>query len=42
MTKCAMVVARRVEFAGNTNIQNNTVGCQANSTVMGWRVRLVA
>lgn len=42
MTKCAMVVARRVEFSGNTNIQNNTVGCQANSTVMGWRVRLVA
>ena len=36
------VVARRVEFSGNTNIQNNTVGCQANSTVMGWRVRLVA
>lgn len=42
MTKCAMVVARRVEFAGNTNIQNDTNGCEADSTVLGWVVRLIA
>ena len=26
-TKCANVVGRRVEFEGNTNLQNNTTGC---------------
>jgi hypothetical protein len=40
-TKCAMVVAYRVEFGGNTDIQNNTTGCAANSTVSGKVVRLV-
>lgn len=42
MTKCAMVVARRVEFAGNTDIQNNTTGCTAASKVSGKVVRLIA
>ena len=42
MTKCAMVVARRVEFAGNTNIQNDTDGCTANSKVAGKVIRLIA
>ena len=41
-TKCAMVVARRVEFAGNSNIQNNTTGCQANQKVPGKAIRLIA
>jgi Flp pilus assembly protein TadG len=41
MTKCAMVVAKRVNFAGNSNIQNNTVGCTANSKVLGKSVRLI-
>lgn len=41
-TKCAMVVARRVEFAGNSNIQNNTTGCQANQKVPGKTIRLIA
>lgn len=42
MTKCAMVVARRVEFAGNANMQNNTTGCTANTTVKGKTIRLIA
>ena len=41
-TRCAMVVARRVEFAGNANIQNDTVGCVANSKVLGKVIRLIA
>ena len=42
MTKCAMVVARRVEFAGNANMQNNTIGCTANDKVKGKTIRLIA
>ncbi len=42
ITKCAMVVARRVEFAGNANLQNNTTGCENNTQVTGWAVRLIA
>lgn len=42
MTKCAMIVARRVEFAGNANIQNNTTGCTAASKVKGKAIRLIA
>lgn len=42
MTKCAMVVARRVQFAGNTNLQNNTTGCVANTTVKGKSIKLIA
>lgn len=42
MTKCAMVVARRVEFAGNANIQNDTAGCTAASKVTGKVIRLIA
>ena len=41
-TKCAMVVARRVNFEGNANIQNNTTGCVANSKVRGKVIRLIA
>jgi hypothetical protein len=40
-TKCAMIVAFRVDFGGNTDIQNNTTGCQANTTVNGRRARLI-
>jgi hypothetical protein len=40
-TKCAMVVGYTVEFSGNTNIQNDTTGCNANTRVMGQTVRLV-
>lgn len=42
MTKCAMVVARRVEFAGNANMQNDIVGCTANTQVKGKTIRLIA
>ena len=41
-TKCAMIVAFHVDFGGNTDIQNNTTGCTANSSVPGKIVRLVA
>jgi hypothetical protein len=41
-TKCAMVVARRVDFAGNSNIQNDTAGCTANQKVKGKVIRLIA
>jgi Flp pilus assembly protein TadG len=41
-TKCAMVVALRVTFTGNTNIQNDTTGCTADQTIVGKSVRLVA
>jgi hypothetical protein len=40
--QCAMVVARRVNFEGNTNIQNNTTGCVANSKVKGKVIKLIA
>jgi hypothetical protein len=42
MTKCAMVVSRQVVFSGNSNLQNDTTGCQANEKVPGKEVRLVA
>ncbi|MEO7564480.1 MAG: Tad domain-containing protein [Sphingomicrobium sp.] len=42
MTKCAMVVARQVVFSGNSNLQNNTTGCKANTKAPGKEVRLVA
>jgi Flp pilus assembly protein TadG len=42
LTKCAMVVARRVEFAGNANFQNDTTGCVANSKVKGKVIKLIA
>jgi Flp pilus assembly protein TadG len=42
ITKCAMVVAKRVEFAGNANLQNDTTGCTANSKVKGKIIRLIA
>lgn len=40
-TKCAMIVVYRVDFSGNTDIQNNTTGCTANTTVNGRKVRLI-
>lgn len=42
MTKCAMVVAYTATFSGNTNLQNNTTGCTAATTVTNKQVRLVA
>jgi hypothetical protein len=42
MTKCLMVVGYTVAFSGNTNLQNDTTGCVANTTVKGKEVRLVA
>jgi hypothetical protein len=41
MTKCAMVIAYTLNFSGNTNLQNNTTGCNAATTVPGKVVRLV-
>lgn len=41
-TKCAMVIAYTLTFSGNTNLQNNTTGCNAATTVPGTVVRLVA
>ena len=41
-TKCVLVVARRLNFAGNANIQNNTTGCTANETLTGQIIRLIA
>ena len=42
ITKCVMVIGYTVEFSGNTDLQNNTTGCTANTTVKGKEVRLVA
>ncbi len=42
ITKCAMVVARRVEFAGNANLQNDTTGCVAPTKVKGKIIKLIA
>jgi hypothetical protein len=36
-----MVVALRVDFQGNSDIQNNTTGCVADTKVDGWMVRLI-
>lgn len=41
-TKCAMIVARRVEFAGSTDIQNNTTGCVNDDQVEGRAIKLIA
>ena len=41
-TKCVMVMAYTLTFTGNTNLQNNTSGCTAATTVPGKMVRLVA
>jgi Flp pilus assembly protein TadG len=41
-TKCAMVVARRVSFSGNSNFQNNTTGCVAPTKVKGKIIKLIA
>jgi Flp pilus assembly protein TadG len=42
MTKCVMVVAFHINFNGNTNLQNDVVGCAANKTVVGKKIRLIA
>lgn len=41
ITKCAMIVGKRVEFEGNANLQNNTTGCTANTKVYGKIIRLI-
>ena len=41
-TKCALVVAKKIDFSGNTDIQNNTTGCTANQKVSGKAIKLVA
>lgn len=41
-TKCVMLVARRIEFAGNANLQNDMVGCTAATKVKGKVIRLIA
>jgi Flp pilus assembly protein TadG len=40
--QCAMVVAYTVEFTGSATVQNNTVGCDADTQVQHKAVRLVA
>lgn len=40
-TKCAMVVAYTATFNGNTNLQNDTTGCNNNMTVSAKRIALV-
>ncbi|MCA1652670.1 MAG: pilus assembly protein TadG-related protein [Sphingomicrobium sp.] len=42
ISKCLMVVSKKVNFAGNSNIQNDVNGCTANTTVTGKKIRLVA
>jgi Flp pilus assembly protein TadG len=39
--QCAMLVAYRLQFSGNSTIQNNTSSCTAAEQVSGQRVRLV-
>jgi hypothetical protein len=41
-TKCATVVGYTVAFAGNTNLQNDTTNCNANQTIPGKAIRLIA
>ena len=41
ITQCAMVVGKRVDFAGNATIQNDTSSCVADKTVKGKVVRLI-
>ena len=40
--QCAMLVAYTVDFTGSSTIQNDTSGCDADMTVTGRRVRLIA
>ena len=42
MTKCVMVVARRINFSGNANLQNDLAGCTAATKVKGKVIRLIA
>jgi Flp pilus assembly protein TadG len=41
-TKCAMVIGWTLQFTGNTNLQNDTSGCTANTTATIQQIRLVA
>jgi Flp pilus assembly protein TadG len=41
-TKCAMVIGWTLQFTGNTDLQNNTTGCTANTTATIQQIRLVA
>ncbi|HEU5481556.1 MAG TPA: hypothetical protein VFU80_00475, partial [Sphingomicrobium sp.] len=40
--QCAMLVGYTVEFTGNATVQNDTSACDADMTVSGKRVRLIA
>ena len=40
-TKCLMVVSKKIDFSGNSAIQNDTLGCQANQKKPGKVIRLV-
>ena len=42
LTKCVMVVSKKVDFSGNTDLQNNTTGCVANEKKSGKAIKLVA
>jgi Flp pilus assembly protein TadG len=41
-TKCAMVIGWTLQFTGNTNLQNSTTGCTANTTATIQIVKLIA
>ena len=41
-TKCLMVVGNTLNFTGNTNLQNNTTGCNNAIKKSGKEVRLIA
>jgi len=41
-TKCAMVIGYTIEFSGNSDLQNNTTGCTANTTATIQQVKLIA
>jgi hypothetical protein len=37
-----MVIGWTLQFTGNTDLQNNTTGCTANTTATIQQIRLVA
>jgi len=39
-TKCVMVIGYTLNFTGNTNLQNTTTGCTANTTFTGKAIKL--
>jgi hypothetical protein len=40
-TRCVMAIAYVLNFTGNSNLQNSTTGCTANTTVNGQMIKLV-